>query len=223
MIKQTKLKDRLVAGLTLGLLLLLAGPQVVPGDCPERAGSACAAGESEESAVKARLLADCKELVPGSKFRLGVELVMDPGWHTYYRESGDAGMPTKINWELPSGFKSAELLWEKPERLEDAGIVTYGYNRRTVIASSIDIPPDLKSGSTLKFKAQVKWLSCKDACVPGSANLELSLPVASTGTTAQPVNADSFKNVNFNGPASEIKSEGAGSESQKKKTRAMSF
>ena len=68
--------------------------------------------------VKVRMLADVKAVQAGHPFKLGVELVMDPGWHTYYKECGDAGMPTKIKWNLPPGFSASELLWLKAESLQ---------------------------------------------------------------------------------------------------------
>ncbi|MBX9689337.1 MAG: thioredoxin family protein [Candidatus Obscuribacterales bacterium] len=159
---------------------------------------------ADESAVKAVLISNCKTIKAGEKFRLGVELNMAPGWHTYYRESGEAGMPTKISFELPDGFKASDLLWERPHKLVDAGIVTYGYNEHTVIAAELQAPADLKAGTELKFQATVKWLACKDACVPGSAKLELTLPVAAEAVAD---NLEKFAPVNFNGPAKDAISE----------------
>src|SRR5579883_3442099 len=151
-----------------------------------------AAGEADPVYVHASLIADCKAVVPGKKFRLGVQLKQEPGWHTYYKESGEAGMPTKINWQLPEGFKAGELLWGMPHKLVDSGITTYGYNDGTLIASEIEVPATLKPGQKLTFKAKVKWLSCKDACIPGGAELELSLPVAADASAAASDNLDKF-------------------------------
>lgn len=167
-----------------------------------------AAGESDPVYVHPSLIADCKAVVPGKKFKLGVELKQEPGWHTYYRESGEAGMPTKINWILPEGFRAGDLLWEMPHKLVDSGITTYGYNDRTLIAAEIDVPATAKPGEKLSFKAKVKWLSCKDACIPGAAELELSLPVVADPAAASPDNVEKFKNANFNGPISAIRADG---------------
>lgn len=194
----------------LALALLFASSAC---DLPQRSSAfmhaAFAAGETETNQVHAFLIADCKAVAPGKKFRLGVELNMEPGWHTYYKESGDAGMPSKVEWTLPPGFKAAELMWERPHRMEDSGIVTYGYNDHTVMSADITVPADLKAGQKLQFKAKVKWLACKEACVPGGSELTLSLPVVATAAEAKPDNEAKFKPVNFNGTAKEAVEGGA--------------
>ena len=172
--------------------------------------------DTDSSHVQAVLLADCKAVVPGKKFRLGVELKMEPGWHTYYRESGDAGMPTRISFELPAGFQASQLTWEMPHKMIDAGITTYGYSNTTLIAADIQVPADFKQNK-LAIKAKVSWLACKDACLPGSTRVLLTLPVLTPGEAVEPDNQDKFNKVNFNGPISQIKEAGGGSESEPKK------
>jgi len=154
--------------------------------------------------VTLRMLSNVKAIQAGHPFRLGVELTMDPGWHTYYKQSGDAGMPTKIDWKLPPGFKAGELQWQKPFKFNDAGIVTFGYQTKTVIAAEITPPSDLKIGDQLKFDADVKWLSCKEICLPGKGSTSIALPVVDPKAPPQPDNADVFSTVNFNGDMSSV-------------------
>ncbi len=97
------------------------------------------------------MIADVKEVVPGSTFMLGVELTMEPGWHTYYKESGDAGMPTSIEWVLPPGYKAGELLWQKPHKFDDGGIVTCGYADKTVLAAKVTAPDTIPEGVEQKW------------------------------------------------------------------------
>ncbi|MBX9720893.1 MAG: hypothetical protein K2X81_05835, partial [Candidatus Obscuribacterales bacterium] len=172
--------------------------------------------------VHASMLSDCKAVVPGKKFRLGILLKMEPGWHTYYREAGEAGQGSKVEWQLPPGFKAAELMWERPHKMVDSGITTYGYNDHTMMSSVIEVPAGLKPGSPLKFAAKVKWLSCKDACVPGKTDVSLTLPVAAAGSAAAPDHIDEFQKVNFNGPSSEITEDGGSAESTVKKSQGSS-
>ena len=208
----------LISRYVLALLLAMSSVAYVSSIQIRQAPSRVEAAEEQEPEhAHGFLIADTKAVAAGKKFRLGVELKMDPQWHTYYRESGDAGMPTRITWELPPGFKASDLMWEKPHKLVDAGITTYGHNNRTVISADIQTPANLKAGEKLNFKAKVKWLVCKDACIPGGAELELTLPVAASPAEAVAANEDKFKNVNFNGPASEIKADGADASSGQKK------
>jgi len=131
------------------------------------------------SSVKVRLIANTKAIVPGHPFKLGVELTMQPGWHTYYKDPGDAGMPTKITWQLPTGFRADSLSWQKPTRFDEAGITTYGYTNKTLITTNITPPAQLALSASTPFSAQIKWLSCKNICVPGQGEAHLTLPVIS--------------------------------------------
>lgn len=144
------------------------------------------------------LVADTVNVVAGKPFRLGIELVMDKGWHTYYKESGEAGMPTTVQWQLPAGFVASELVWEKPHKFSDSGIVTYGYTDKTVIAATITPPADLPPGTSLKFGAKVKWLTCNEVCVPGNEDSIINLVSA---TSSQSINLEKFVNVTYTGPA----------------------
>jgi thiol:disulfide interchange protein DsbD len=189
----------------LAALLCLVASVVIPAPSPAEnaAGAALATSEQPTSHVSARLLADGKAVVPGVPFQLGVELSMEPGWHTYYKESGEAGMPTRIEWRLPPGFAAGPLKWEPPERFNDSGIITYGYRDRTVIAAEVKPPASLSASGTLTFAARVKWLACKEACIPGGTDLRLTLPVARTGAKPEPDNTDRFSRVGFEGPLPE--------------------
>lgn len=158
--------------------------------------------------VHCNLISDSKKIVPGKPFRLGVELNMEPGWHTYYKHSGEAGMPSKIEWQLPEGFKASDLKWEKPHKFNDSGIVTFGYADYTLISAEIQPPATLKEGDKIDIKAKVKWLSCKDICVPGSAMVQISLPVAAAGASPELINAAKFAKSNFDGPTDGIKEDG---------------
>jgi len=134
---------------------------------------------NKNPAVTARLIANTKAIIPGQPFKLGIELTMKPGWHTYYKDPGDAGMPTKIVWQLPTGFENNSLYWVKPTKFNEGGIITYGYTNKTLIATEVTAPLNDGILRSFNFSAQVKWLSCKDICVPGQATVNLTLPVIS--------------------------------------------
>src|SRR5437763_15605875 len=92
--------------------------------------------------VKAELLADTNAIVLGKSFTGGLLLRMAPGWHTYWKFSGDAGLPTEIKWNLPLGWKVGEIQWPIPHKLKDPGdILTYGYSDEVLLIQQIT-PPD---------------------------------------------------------------------------------
>lgn len=139
--------------------------------------------------VKAELLADTSAVVPGKPFTVGLLLRMQPHWHTYWKFSGDAGLPSEIKWDLPPGWKVSELQWPIPKKLFDPGdIQTYGYEDEVMLMQEITPPDSLGEGS-IKLNAQANWLVCERLCVPGSANLSLNLP---RSTSSSPANADLF-------------------------------
>jgi thiol:disulfide interchange protein DsbD len=149
--------------------------------------------------VKATLLADTSAIIPGKPFTAGVLLRMAPGWHTYWKFSGDAGLPTEIKWKLPAGWKVGEIQWPIPLKTNDPGdIQTYGYQDEVLLMQEITPPAKIdppKDGfavaniAPVKLSAEANWLVCEKICIPGGANLELELP---TSTTADPKNTDLF-------------------------------
>jgi thiol:disulfide interchange protein len=139
--------------------------------------------------VKAELLADTGAVVPGKPFTVGLLLRMAPGWHTYWKFSGDAGLPTELKWKLPPGWKISEIRWPIPLKTIDPGdIETYGYENEVLLMQEITPPPKIDSSPT-KLSADASWLVCEKICIPGSATLPLDLPVAAT---SEPANAELF-------------------------------
>ncbi len=134
--------------------------------------------------VKAELLADTNAIVPGKPFTAGLLLRMAPHWHTYWKFSGDAGLPTELNWKLPPGWKIGEIQWPIPLKTIDPGdIETYGYENEVLLMQEITPPANIDTSSA-KLVADANWLVCEKICVPGSATLQLDLPVAQTNQAA---------------------------------------
>ena len=139
--------------------------------------------------VRPELLADTNAVVPGKPFTVGLLLRMAPGWHTYWKFSGDAGLPTELKWKLPPGWKIGDIQWPIPLKTIDPGdIETYGYENEVLLMQEIT-PPAKLDDSSAKLSSEANWLVCEKICIPGSATLQLDLPVAST---SQPANADVF-------------------------------
>lgn len=139
--------------------------------------------------VKATLLADTSAAVHGKPFTVGLLLRMAPGWHTYWKFSGDAGLPTEIKWNLPPDWKIGEIQWPIPLKTNDPGdIQTYGYQDEVLLIQEMT-PPAKIDISPVKLSAEASWLVCEKICVPGGTNLQFELP---TSTTSEPRNTDLF-------------------------------
>jgi thiol:disulfide interchange protein DsbD len=126
--------------------------------------------------VKAELISEVKSVKPGKKFWVAVKLDMADQWHTYWRNPGDAGLPTKIDWSLPGDFTVSGIYWPCPELFESGGVVSYGYKDQILLLSAIT-PPAGFSGDKVIINAGVSWLECREICLPGGAELSLTLPV----------------------------------------------
>jgi thiol:disulfide interchange protein DsbD len=167
-----------------------------------------------EDAVKATLLSDSTGIVAGAKFKLGVKFEIKPGWHTYYKEPGDSGMPPNFEWLLPTGFKSGPTIWPKPHKTIEAGLVAYGYENSVLHGSEITAPPDLKVGDKLTLKVKVKYLVCKDVCVPGKAELEITLPVIKSAEKSSDAPLFDALGAGFNDPVSTLSATPEGDHNQ---------
>jgi len=134
------------------------------------------AAAAEEIHVRARLVADVAELRSGESFHLGVLLEPEPGWHVYWRNPGEAGLATEIDYELPRGFEANNLRWPVPISFEQSdGIGGYGYEDPVVLAAEVTTPDRVPSSIPVTVTAS--WLACKDVCILGSAKLEAELPL----------------------------------------------
>jgi thiol:disulfide interchange protein DsbD len=153
-------------------------------------GAGGAASAATESHVKAALVAESAWAVPGAALAVGIRLQMDPGWHTYWKNPGDSGLPTRVAWILPAGLVAGPLLWPTPERFGTQEVVNYGYTGEVLLLSELALPADLDPGKTLRIGATVNWLECRDVCRPGKGEVALEIPVrrgAAASGVSQPL------------------------------------
>ena len=141
-----------------------------------------------QTLVEPRLVADTTAIVPGQSVRIGVLLKMAPGWHTYWQFPGDAGIPTEVKWDLPPGWKTGPIQWPIPLKLSEPGdIQIYGYHDEVLLMVQLT-PPSRIEAASVKLAADVNWLVCEKICIPGSAKVQLDLPVGQS----TPANAELF-------------------------------
>jgi DsbC/DsbD-like thiol-disulfide interchange protein len=140
--------------------------------------------------VKAELLADVPAIQAGKPFWLGVRFTIDPGWHVYWKNPGDSGLPTRVKFNLPDGFTAGALQFPVPHRLVLPGdIVSFGYENSVILLAQITPPETLPADFQGNFQADVSWLVCSDVCIPGKDTVSLTLP---SGTSADSPNRELF-------------------------------
>lgn len=154
-----------------------------PPSSPDVGVSASETPGAVEDLVRAELHADVETIVPGRSFTAGVFFTIKPGWHIYWSDPGDAGLPTTVEFELPAGFSVGALQYPKPiEFVQPGNIVGHGYTGRVLLSAKIKPPDDLAANSRVVLRARAQWLACAERCIPGSADLELELAMVSEGT-----------------------------------------
>ena len=126
---------------------------------------------------KVSLIAEENAVLPGRNFRVGLRFELEKGWHIYWVNPGDSGQPSRVQWTLPAGFRAGEIEWPYPKRLGTASVVDYGYEDQVLLMAPIEPPANLRPGSSVTLAADVRWLVCREICLPEQAHLTLSLPV----------------------------------------------
>ena len=150
------------------LLALLAAPVLAWAAPPEAA----------TEHVKARLVSGHAAVAPGQTFTVALEQNIQPHWHTYWLNPGDSGQATTLDWQ---GTQAGPIQWPTPSIQAIGPIVNYGYEGRPALLMDLTVPADAKPGARFKPTAEVRWLVCKDVCIPEQVTLGLDLPVAATG------------------------------------------
>lgn len=143
--------------------------------------------------VSATLVADRTRIVPGEKLTLAVQLDMASEWHVYWKNPGESGLETDVQFAVPDGFAAGPLRYPGPVRFESAGdIVSYGYPDRVLLSAEVKAPATIAE-KTVKLSAEASWVACRaDRCIRGTAAPSLTLPVASADAPAKSANQALF-------------------------------
>ena len=114
----------------------------------------------------------------GGYVNVGFHIEPNPGWHVYWMNPGDAGLPATMQWSLPEGFSASEFEFPAPHVIPFGNLVTYGFDEPVLLLSEVSVPSDLSVGETATLSGSARWVVCDDElCVPDRASLSLTLPV----------------------------------------------
>lgn len=133
---------------------------------------------------KATLLLDAFAVTPGSSFRAGLQLQLDKGWHTYWKNPGDSGTEVRLTWTLPEGMTAEPLQWPVPERIETQGLVSYAYSNTVVFPARLWVSSTVPVNSQQMLRARANWLVCEEVCLPAEASFEIPIRIASSHVAA---------------------------------------
>jgi thiol:disulfide interchange protein len=129
--------------------------------------------------VRAELIAYAPEgIQAGKPLTVGLQIQHQPGWHTYWKNPGDSGLPTQLAWTLPAGLDAGETLWPTPKKITIGNLANYGYEGALLLPAPVQVAATFAAASTeiiVNLKAQ--WLVCKTECIPEEGEFSLKIPV----------------------------------------------
>ena len=135
--------------------------------------------------VEAELVSQSKTAAAGSTIYVALHQKIIPGWHTYWRNPGDAGQATSLAWTLPTGWTASEIIWPQPERFLSGPLMNYVFSDEVYLPVAITILANTKPGK-VQLQTTADWLVCKDVCVPEQVKLSAPLIVTAPGVSPAP-------------------------------------
>lgn len=133
--------------------------------------------------ARVELLSASTAAAPGSTLLVGLRIEHEAGWHTYWKNPGDSGMPTRIAWTLPDGWAAGPILWPAPERIRVGPLANFGYEGTVLLPVEITVPQQWRQPRA-SLTVRAEWLICKEICLPGGATLHLDLPAGAASDAA---------------------------------------
>ncbi|MBV9247887.1 MAG: thioredoxin family protein [Acetobacteraceae bacterium] len=135
---------------------------------PGRA-AALQSAELRSARATVSLITDTDEVSDGGEFRAGLHIRLAPGWHTYWRNPGEAGVAPELTLDLPAGAKAGPIEWPAPQRIAEGSVMTYAYTGEVLL------PVKVTGGHAGLIQAHASWLVCKQICVPEEGDFQVTL------------------------------------------------
>jgi thiol:disulfide interchange protein DsbD len=128
--------------------------------------------------VHVQLVVPQDQLYPAGNNDAGLYFKLEPGWHIYWKNAGDSGEPPHIHWTLPNGVTASPLQFPAPKRLPLGPLMDFGYEDEVLFPFKFQVADTVKDGPAI-FHAKVDWLVCREVCIPGKAEMQMTLKVLS--------------------------------------------
>jgi thiol:disulfide interchange protein/DsbC/DsbD-like thiol-disulfide interchange protein len=167
---KTRLRGWTAAWL-LGLLVL------VPAQAQGLLGGGTSPSVVQTEQVRAELLGHAPQgAAPGQTVWVGLQLSHQPEWHTYWKNSGDSGLPTELQWTLPAGVRAGDIAWPTPRKFPLGTLANYGFDGTVLLPVPLTVEPGFK-GTHIDVQLFASWLACRKECIPEEGQFTLRLPV----------------------------------------------
>ena len=171
--------------LAVVLSTLLVGSPALAQFPKSGAGGAATSAVVQTEQVRAELVALAPDGVGVDKpLWVGLQIAHQPEWHTYWKNAGDSGLPTRLEWKLPAGITAGDIAWPAPQKINIGSLSNYGYEGTVLLPVPLTVSKTYAPGpaSSLEIQLAASWLVCKQECVPQDGNFVLQIPLR--GSTA---------------------------------------
>lgn len=129
------------------------------------------------SNASAQIVVDSYSLEINQIIPIGILIELENDWHIYWRNPGDSGMPTSIDFNLPDGITISEIKWPAPKAFEYDGLASYGYEKQVLLLADLSVPKNYNL-SSIEITANLKSLICKDVCIPFNTTVSTEIDLA---------------------------------------------
>ena len=123
-------------------------------------------------------------IIAGQEFSILLTAEIEPGWHIYWKNPGDAGLPTRFNWELPAGINLKNIEWQNPEIIPFGEFSNIGYENTARFIITFSSSGEMKPGD-YKLKCHISWLICKEKCISDSRDIETDILISDRNSPEQ--------------------------------------
>ncbi|MFC1766189.1 protein-disulfide reductase DsbD domain-containing protein [Planctomycetota bacterium] len=129
--------------------------------------------------VQVRMISECDQITPGQPWLVGIHFTLKPQWHIYWKNPGQAGLATEIDYQVPAGVSVRPLEFPAPKSFDQGGgVIGYGYEDTVLLLAEIQVDPQAAVTGEFILKASAYWLACKDRCVLGEQQVQLTIELA---------------------------------------------
>ncbi|HWA96475.1 MAG TPA: thioredoxin family protein [Terracidiphilus sp.] len=163
---------RSIAALVALAASLLLAPRIV---AAQQAGASASAPH-----LHVELLVPSQSIQRGGQpVQAGLHFTLDPSWHIYWKNAGDAGDPPHVAWTMPKGVTASAFQFPAPKRLPLGPLMDFGYENEVVFPFTISAASSAPLGPA-KLHAKIDWIVCQNSCIPGKADLEITRTISAT-------------------------------------------
>lgn len=130
--------------------------------------------------VRAELVAHAPQGVQaGQPLWLGLQLTHQPHWHTYWKNPGDSGLPTQLEWTLPPGLRAGAIAWPTPKKIAVGSLANFGFEGTTLLVVPIEVGTDFAAAGAREMDIRVRasWLVCREECIPQEGEFAIRIPI----------------------------------------------